>query len=367
MIDLSSVQDVCLRPFNLRRKSGLIGVDVGSRMIKLAQFSRTATTTKLTALRLVPVTSGRELTADGIEAGGIGESLDDISIRKFGFKGSRAACALPTSIAEPRSLQLPRASDEELRQMVESELKIDSATGCEAVVDLWSPDEASGEEEMTKVSALAVRQSVAARCAEDLLASRLQCEFLDGIPFAMARAVSFVDEARNEPVAALDWGHGSPLLTVSVNGEPRFTRVLRGCGFANVEQATQQALGTDWLQTARLLTACGLSHDKTAHAHAAAVALRRTLTPEVDRLAEQVRRTISFLSIQHRAILPTRLWVFGGGGTIGGIGEELSQRLDLDCESWGLRPNQVDRRLGTLTHISLFGVAAGLSLLMDQS
>ncbi len=367
MIDLSSVQDVCLRPFNLRRKAGLIGVDVGSRMIKLAQFTRTATTTKLTALRLVPVTSGRELTADGIEAGGIGESLDGLAVRKLGFKGRRAACALPTSIAEPRSLQLPRASEDELRQMVESELKVDSATGDTAVVDFWSPDEVGGEEEMNKVSALAVRQSVAARCAEDLLARRLQCEFLDGIPFAMARAVSFVDEARNEPVAALDWGHGSPLLTVSVNGEPRFTRVLRGCGFTSVEQAAQKALGTDWLQTARLLTACGLSHDQTAHSHAAAVALRRTLTPEVDRLAEQIRRTISFLGVQHRAIQPKRLWVFGGGGTIGGIGEALSGRLNLDCQCWGLRPNQVGRRLGTLTHMSLFGVAAGLSLLMDQS
>jgi Tfp pilus assembly PilM family ATPase len=367
MIDLSSVQDVCLRTFNRRRKPGLIGVDVGSRMIKLAQFTRTATTTKLTALRLVPVTSGRELTADGIEAGGIGESLDDVSIRQFGFKGSRAACALPTSIAEPRSLQLPRASEAELRQMVESELKVDPATGSETVVDLWSPDGTSGEEEMQKVSALAVRKNVAARCAEDLLASRLQCEFLDGIPFAMARAVNLVDDDRTEPVASLDWGHGSPLLTVSVNGEPRFSRVLRGCGFANVERATQKTLGTDWVQTARLLTACGLALDKTSHAHPAAVALRRTLTPEVDRLAEQIRRTISFLGIQQRAILPKRLWVFGGGGTIGGVGEELSRRLNLDCRSWGLRPDQVDRRLGTLAHLSLFGVAAGLSLLMDQS
>lgn len=367
MIDLSTIQAACLRPFGLRRKVGLIGVDVGSRVIKLAQFTKTATTKKLTAMRVVPVGAGRSLTADVIETGGIGECLDGLSLREFGFKGRSAACALPTSVAELRSLQLPNASDDELRQMVESEFQSNCPADDPPVVDLWSPDDSGTVDEMKRVSALAVRQSVAGRCADDLLANRLQCEFLDGVPFAMARAVNLVDEDQTQPVAMLDWGHGSPLLTISVDGEPRFTRVLRSCGFADVEQAAQKALGTGWLQTAKLLSACGISMNRAAHSHVAAVALRRAVNPEVDRLAEQIRRTVSYLELQHRELVPQRLWIFGGGGTIGGIGEGLSKHFNFDCRPWQLRPSQIDRRLGTLTHMSLFGVAAGLSLLTDQS
>tara|TARA_R110002072_G_scaffold243821_2_gene403075 strand:- start:51295 stop:52398 length:1104 start_codon:yes stop_codon:yes gene_type:complete len=367
MIDLSTIQAACLRQFRLRRKVGLIGVDVGSRVIKLAQFTRTSTTSKLTALRVVPVGAGRSLTADLIETGGVGECLDGLSLRHVGFKGRSAACALPTSVAELRSLQLPNASDDELRQMVESEYQSSCPVGDHPVVDLWSPDDSGSAEEMNRVSALAVRQSVAARCADDLLAHRLQCEFLDGVPFAMARAVNLVDDDRTQPVAALDWGHGSPLFTICVGGEPRFTRVLRGCGFADVERAAQKALGTDWLQTARLLSACGISMSRAAHSHVAAETVRRAVNPEVGRLAEQIRRTVSYIDLQHRELVPQRLWIFGGGGTIGGIGEGLSKHLHFDCRPWQLRPSQIDRSLGTLTHMSLFGVAAGLSLLTDQS
>lgn len=350
------------RRLNLRltRHSGLIGVDIGSRVIKLAQMESCRAGWRLSAIRVVPLAYNRELTELAIEDGLIGDSLEAFDLSGSGLRGRRAACVLPTGIVEPHCQMLPQVDDSELRSMIVSDAS-ENPDG-DAVVDVWSDrDGWDADAPMVRVSAYTLPGSVARRCAEDLMANRLHCEYLDGLPFAMARAVRLVDHDLSlETVAALDWGHSRPLLTILRNGVPAFTRVLRTCGTAAVERAVENALGTTPQESARLLSLTPVSEEQATGR--LPELLGRVAGPEIDRLVDQLRRTMVFLSQQHPELVPARLWMMGGGATISGIDRHVSERLQMETSVWQLPVWQLAPSLRRLRQQPLFATAVGLSV-----
>lgn len=344
----------------LTRQHGLIGVDVGSRVIKMAQVERRGSGWRLATIRVIPIAHQRELSARSIEDGLIGESLEGFNAATSGLIGRRAACLLPSGIVEPRSQMLPQADDAELRSMV-AEDAAENPDGS-ALVDVWSDREAWDEEApMVRVSAVTLPDAVARRCAEDLFAHQLQCEYLDALPFAMARAVSLVDhDMELETVAALDWGHSRPLLTILRNGVPAFTRVLRTCGTVHIEQAVQEAMGATPEESARLLSLIPVAGSNSEGR--LPELLSRVAGPEINRLTGQLRRTLLFLQQQHPELFPSRLWMLGGGATIAGIDRLLTRDLELETLVWRLPASQLSPSLRRLRQQPLFAAAVGLSV-----
>ena len=346
--------------FRLSGLHGLIGVDIGSRVIKMAQVERRGSRWRLAAIRVIPIADNRELTESAIADGLIGDSLAGFNAKASGLSGQRAACLLPTGIVEPQTQMLPQANDSELRSMV-LEDAAENPDGS-AIVDVWSDrDGWDADAPMIRVSACSLPDAVARQCAEDLLSHRLQCEYLDGLPFAMARAVGLVDyDMELETVAALDWGHSRPLLTILRNGVPAFTRVLRMCGTVHIEQAVQNALGTTPEESARLLSLSPVAGSDIAGR--LPELLSQIAGPEIDRLVGQIHRTLQFLRQQHPALVPARLWLLGGGATIAGIDRHVAEHLDLETSVWRLAATQLSPSLRRLRQQPLFAAAVGLSV-----
>jgi type IV pilus assembly protein PilM len=346
----------------LTRQHGLIGVDIGSRVIKVAQVERRGANWVLAAIRVLPLAGNGELTQQTIESGLIGDSLDGFHPTQSGFRGRRAACLLPTEIVEPRSQMLPRVGEGELRSMLLEDFADNDNQS--TITDLWSDsDESRTESPLVRVSNCSIPESVAQRCAEDLLSHRLQCEYLDGLPFAMARAVGLVDDDMEwETLAVLDWGHTRPLLTILRNGVPAFTRILRQCGTVNIEQAMEDALGTSPEESARVLSLCSVAKSERAGAGRLAEVLSGVVAPEADRLVVQLRRTIEFLRQQHPELVPARLWMLGGGATIAGIDQYVAEQLELETSVWQLSASRLSPSLRRLRQQPLFAAAIGLSV-----
>lgn len=359
----------------LTPSSGLIGVDIGSRFARLAQVRRHRGRWVISALRALPQAGDQPLDQQSLVSGAFAASFDGLSFRDAGFRGRRCAALLTGAIAEPRTLQLPSASSAETEQMAKLELEDaprDGVASESLEFDLWTSSDSASADGTTRVSVMSAPQSAAATVALDLQQHGLNCEVLDGLPFALARAVHFVDPASsNGTFATLDWGCHTPLLTVVQNGVPAFHRVFRDCGLDHAITAVRDEFSVSRFEASRLLAAVGVCRpeaDSSSGQPAASIrrAIDRCTQPVVERLFEQVRRSLAFLRQQNRRLVPDSLWLFGGGAALNGIDAAFTSRFELPCRSWQPAPRQIARDLPVSGSLAPFGAAVGLSLLVEE-
>lgn len=346
------------RPLFVTRQ-GLIGVDFGTRMMKFAQLRSSLRSWKLTAVHSTPIATSQGLTASSIGRGAIRESLKGMSRSASGFVGPRAVVALPTELAEPRPFELPQGDLGELARMLDQELSSPQTSQS----DFWDCGAFSRTDtELRRVNAVEVADSVLNRCIEDLARAGLECEVIDVLPFALARAIDFVERSPVPgSVLALDWGAGQPLLVLIENGQPVFTRVLRDCALGKALDRIQSQLGIDEIECAQLLATCGID-GRGEGSRIVAEIISRHLVDEVEQMLETLHRTMEFLQREHGET-PNRMWLFGCGGAIRGLDDVLSEQLELETRTWALEKDQLSRSLQSLTAQCVFGAAVGLSLL----
>ncbi len=355
--------------------AGLIGIDIGSRFTRLAQVRRHRGRWVISALQALPLTGEQPLDQPSLVNGAFAASLEQLAFREAGFRGRRCAAVLTGAIAEPRTLQLPAASPGETEQMARLELTDaprDDTAADSLEFDLWTTPNAAFSDGTSRVSVISAPKNAAATVARDLQQQGLNCEVLDGLPFALARAVHFADPGSStRTFATLDWGCHEPLLTVVQNGVPAFHRVFRDCGLEHAITAVRDEFTVSRFEACRLIAAVGVCRtDSSSPNIPTALSIRRAvdrcMQPVVERLFEQFRRSIAFLGQQHQRLVPESLWLFGGGAALSGIDAAFSSRFDLPCRSWQPATRQVTRELSVSGSLAPFGAAVGLSLMVEE-
>lgn len=342
-----------------RRSQGLIGLDLGTRFVKAAQVRPGMGGMKLVAIHSVPIAGANPLSRSTISHGAIRNTVTGMRLRSCGFAGHRAVVGLANSLAEPRILELPVSDEADLAVMVEQELQSEGLVQS----DFWLADPAdTSDGEMLRVSAVAVAQETINRCSEDLARAGIECAVIDALPFALSRAVKFVDRTvdSGRPVAALDWGAGHPSFVILNDNGPVFTRSLRNCGLAAALNDVQEQLGIDELECAQLLTTVGIRRSGRIMARIAD-RVGRSFADCLAALLDQLERTLAF--VRQRGMTPERIWMFGCGGTIAGMGEALTEQLRLDVRPWNPAADQLSRPVRNSGSLAAYGAAAGFSLL----
>jgi Tfp pilus assembly PilM family ATPase len=313
---------------------------------------------KLAAVQSVPVQGRQGLCDATIKHGAIRNSLSGTPLQSTGFRGRRVILGLPTELAEPRCVELPLADEPELAVMVEQEL---GTTG-NLQSDFWTAETTrSADGEICRINAIEASPDVLNRCVEDLACLGMDCEIIDALPFALSRAVQFIDPTvSNGPVAALDWGAGHPSFVVVNEDGPILTRSLRGCGLGTAIDQIQTQLSIDEMECAQLLTTCGIQAAGKVTSRIAEQ-IGRNIADSLDQLIDQLQRTLAFAD--QRGVKPKHIWLFGCGGTIAGMDQALSAQLDIEVRNWQLAPEQLARPLASLPAHAIFGAAVGFSLL----
>lgn len=335
---------------------GWIGVDIGTRQIKLAQIQRQAGEYQLTGCWTIGSDDDQPLDRQTLRDSGLAHRRALIHSARAMFHGRDAAATLPMSFVELRSLELPSGPRQELLAMVEQELAGDlEGNEARCDIDAW---EAGAVGDTSKVVAVACEHNLGMKVARDLLSAGLQCNVLDAVPCAMARAVQFCDPAVADRAAcALDLGEAAAMVTVIHGTLPVFCRMLRGCGLQAIVQRLRDKLHISRPECRQLLTRYGLPD---AAGNESALATHRIIAPVVEQLVEELRRTLQFIGQQSPQMMPQRLWLFGGGALIRNLPEYLAARLEMPTSRWSLAPPGCPAPENA---DALYGVAAGLSAL----
>lgn len=332
------------------RQKGWIGVDLGTCAVKIAQVEKVGPRYCLGAALVV---SRPEQEVTGVAAGlAVAEPVPpgpDLSawtrrVRpelRRDFAGRHAACVLSLDRAELRPMNLPPGSPPERRAMIAAELQESYEAPLEGrVFDYWDTRgaETAPGSHLENVNVLCLAEAEAAEAAATLGRLGLRCEVIDGLPTALARAVAMVQPDIAEPVAAVDWGARNATLCLVHQGTAVYTRQLRGCGYAALPSAVQRALGLPAGDAQQLLCTYGVVDPSAPRDPRAEVqdVLTDIVAEPVAALVAEIQRTLAYPELHRAALLPSRLWLFGGGATVRNIAPYLRAKIGLPVQPWRL-------------------------------
>ena len=355
------------------RQLGWIGVDVGTSTIKLAQVERNGGQWRL-ACRLV-VAMGDDSNSLPSPAGdaSFAQLLSAALQESRGFRGRRAALALPLSTMEMRTLQLPSGTDDEIRDMIVQELSlaVGDSSG-ERLFDFWDTGlcrKSEKNEAMRDLAVLSISPQSAEHAAEELLTLGLKCQVVDGIPFALARAVAMdSSNAGRSTVAALDWGFTSVTFVVVADGRPSFVRSFRDCGVGRIVRSLCEKFGLTVPECAQLLGRYGIPHPETVDRGTGLQQMIYDLASEpFASLQNELEKTFLYLHRQAPDLMPEQIVLFGGGATINNGASLLSSRINILVKCW--QPSWLAGDIDNpgCARNNLFGQAAALSALAFEA
>ena len=336
------------------RRKGWIGVDIGTRTVKLAQVERLGAELRLCEAvviqRRVPI--GANDGEEPLPVTSEDEIRTALSLGKR-FSGRRAACILSMCSCDLRALDVPLGNEAQQRLEIAGQLNSMSTSGnSDREFDFWQTH-VPGEEpqpDFENVAVLSVSQHWVAQVADDLSKVGLRCEALDGLPLALARAIQMTSASSSrEPVAVVDWGFARATFCVVINGRPMFVRCLHGCGLSLVTQSLCDALGVSLDEAQRLLARHGLPDSPRSEGtrDELQVVTGDVATRPLGAIVHELNRTLSFLKGQRPALLPIRIWLFGGGATVKNITGFLGTRIGVPVDVWRLANAGIQKQTAT--------------------
>lgn len=355
-----------------KARHGWIGIDLGTQAVKIAQLERAGGRVRLCHATVIE---------RGEAAGSLGQARSAVdwwqevcrAAAGEGFLGRRAACVLPMEMTHLQALTLPDGPEAERRAMIAHEQPDFGAhRPSRSAFDYWDvrlPGEA-GPAGRENVNVLWIDEEQAARVAGSVAWAGWQCNVLDGLPLALARAVRMAAGSdTGGPVAAVDWGFANATLSIVHDGRPLFTRQLRGSGCGGLTAAVGQALGLTRHDAGHLLTLYGVPAAETHDDAASEVrqVIGDAAAEMLNEMVTELDKTLSYLAVHRRNLSPQLLWLFGGGATIRNIAAYLSASIGLPVQRWRLPASPDANEHDPRAPAEMFGAAAALSALAWES
>ncbi|MCS6830515.1 MAG: type IV pilus assembly protein PilM [Armatimonadota bacterium] len=348
-------------------KQGIVGLDLGSYMIKAVQVEPTRTGWRLLQIAQSPTPADSIRDGVIVQPQAVAEAIKKL-LRENAFRASAAITAIAGAPVIVRQVALPKMSEAMLRKTIRYEASKyvstsieDSYIGFEILGDLErTPAEGeqseSAEKQMQVLLVVAPREMVDAQI-RTLEMAGLEALAIEVEAFALYRALFEINRVataklEGRPAAIVDIGASYTNLYI-VSGDGFFlTRTIPIAGDA-FTQTTQNTLHCNWSEAERFKRTVDFRHllkrrstrsrtsgedDSTQESADGAQeeAVLRALQAQVDELLREVRRSLHYYQSQFPEGSPhgqvTNLVITGGSSQLGGFTEYASARLGLEVE-----------------------------------
>lgn len=347
-------------------RRGWIGVDVGTRCVKLAQVRRADGRCELLDAAIVPrdeAWPGGDLSQRPPRAS---EGEIRAGIEAANLSGRGSACSAPMALCDVRGLRVEETDEAAQRLAVCGALESLGVVKQEShVVDFWPTDVGAGRSDSTadNLTAVALRRDWSVQISRDVARAGLACHAIDAIPPALARAVALThDGPIKETLAAIDWGHASVTFCIVRAGQPLFVRSLLKSGLGCFLATLRDTLELNEDEALCVLRQTGVRGTTGAETEdEMRQVIEEVLSEPLSMLLSELRRTLGYLQSHRADLQPSRIWLFGGGATIRNIDGFLSQHLGLRTARWRMKSRNSKSRFDD--SFSMLGPAIALSSL----
>ena len=317
-------------------RTGRLGIDIGSSSIKMARMEWHGGRWTITNRLLLPVDKLPDDIERGLADGFLSQTLQVLKKRPLS-NSHHSSCVLPMSVTDIRSVEVPNGNAKEVDQMATEALRDASPDFNQRVTTLWR--HAVTPHELAMVSAVSISNLTGEGVVNSLSEVGLRCCSIESVPFAMTRAASMSPGGRTtQPVGLLDWGHDSVTFVVAYQGRPEFVRSFRNCGSRFILKTLAEGLSMSTEDTRHVLAACGLPGNSAGQQNNNHISrtIEQIITPEIQNVAAEIRKTLLYLRHHISRILPSRLILFGGMAAVPNIAGLFQDQCGVETKPWSL-------------------------------
>ena len=371
-----------LKNRGLRRSHGWTGIEIGCHAINMAQVRKIDDRWQLAAVWSVDhptpyATDSNQTTypseeifgwlaADEISEHGLAPTLELLDNLNSLFHGHDCAATLNDGMITYRELDLPVSDAAESKSMVGSEIAIESECELEELsTDCWELPQNRPRSESASFGAVSLKKSTALLVASDLLKAGFECQSLDAVPCAMARATSMVVEDDSHSTLAVDLGYHQATITLVLAGKPLMSRGLRCFGLMPLLEQISRSFEISMSDAQTLLfqspsTRNGDLEEQNEFANP----LQQTMTGFLHLLSNEIDKTIHYANRVYRSMAPCQLVLMGAGVRIPNVDLVIEGRVGLPTHNWTI---DLSENLFGIQHVATYAIASGLSVLAWES
>ncbi len=331
------------------------GLDIGSYSVKLVALPPGGGRCRFAEAVIPSALASEDEVPAAILAGLIGDCMSRIELSARAFRGIAVGVSGPDVIV--KQVSLPLMEEIEVASALRFEARKHLPFDVQTMVLDHQVLGRNFTERRIDVLLAAVSQQRLDRALAPLRELGLEADIVDATPLALANALHHAAtrdaSSENEPRLLLDLGHQGSWLTLRQASQPFFSRRLEWGG-AELSRAIAVSFGgaldraDAWkLDAGASLNQSGLEAIAARHA--------------VDRLAEEVRRSLAFYGTL--AQLPERLSlrVCGGTSRLSGLTARLSEALGVPATPFSPL-DALDRGVRAPTGGPQYAQAYGLAL-----
>ncbi len=366
----------------LMRSYGWTGVEVSCHCLNMAQVRKVQDRWQLAAVwsvdHPVPYSVNADanpsnaeetfgwLSSEDILACGLSPTVSLLDKLDSLFVGNACAATLNDGLIAYRELDLPTSDDTDSQSMVLSEVATEMECDLDDILtDCWALPQNRPRATTTSFGTVSLKRSTAMMLASDLLNAGFECQVLDAMPCAMARATYMALENSNlviqPPTLAIDLGYQHATITLVDNGRPILTRTLRNSGLL---QLLKQIAATFEVSLADAQTLLFQSHSCRPlgpdRSHDFADPLQQKRNDYLMSLVSEIEKTTVYISRTCREFIPSQILLMGGGVRLPEVRQAIEQRVEMPTQFWSI---DMSANLFGTKHAGVYAIASALSAL----
>ena len=346
------------------RKTGWLGIDVGTSTIKVVQLVRRDARLRISAKAII--TRREPWIINRATVFPPSSSLEEMqaALSLMGeYSGRKAGAVLSMTLCGMHQVQqnLSKSTDPDavIRQVIEMDSQRPTTN---LQYDSWTPPGPSADPEVTNV--LTMERPYTDYLCEDVAKLGLSCQLLDGMPLALARAVQLLHPSQaKDSFAAIDIGYGQTTFCAVRAGVPTYVRNLKGCSFQRVLKRLEEELDVTQEEAHRLLQEHSIAPTHQGTDSEIGEMLKEISQDFLESLVQETNKTLSHLKFQRPPTIPRRTYLFGGGATVLGLAKYLTREIQSPVAIWKFGDDQEAVLYNDPTPSCLFGPAIALSAL----
>ena len=280
----------------------MVGIDIGSRTIKIVEIEKSGTSYSLDATGVVAVNASVEKLVDDKEFAGLGQIIKKLHT-EAGVRSKDVVISIPESLCFTRSIKFPLLTDSEITSAVkwESEQYIPIPVN-EAIIQhtILERRETATPPEVI-VLLIAAPRAVVEKYVKVVQAAGLNPVAVETELVALTRALA----PKDKTVLLVDLGAASTDIAIAKNSLLSFSRSIPIAGEA-FTRAVSQGLGVTSVQAEEYKKTYGLSTSELEGK------IKGALDPVLKMVTDEIKKAISYYQTEEKGESPSAIIVSGG-------------------------------------------------------
>jgi type IV pilus assembly protein PilM len=336
----------------------LIGLDIGSSSIKIAEMDVSRSSANLISFGIIPTpvnsVSGGEIS----DMGSVGMAVQSL-VSQIKSKRKAIGTAMWGTAVIVKKITIPRIEKKLIKDQIRFEAEQYIPFDINNISLAHHVLSGSSSPDTMDILLVAAQHELVTQYTQTIETVGLRCGILDVSGFALANCFELnYGKAVGEVIALLNFGASVTNFVVLNHGDIIFCRDIP-VGGANYTMEIHKSLGINLAEAESLKLSAIANREVPAEVHSIINATNDTVT-------EEVRNSLDFLSATTNGIAPTRCFYTGGSSITTGLVETLSRSTGIQFERLNpflkIKANAKKFSPGYLNQISPFvSVVSGLA------